>query len=366
MNLKIILTLTVLVAALSCTSKTGTVPAGPVTEKKSYVFSQTALKEPSPATGRDYTAYNKQHTVGPVIPGLYDGAVPQGMAYDSEKKVMFISNYMYNGKPSSLSVLSMETGTFTKVLWLYNPDGTPHTGHVGGLAASKTHLWVASGKGVYRINLSFLYTAQNGDHIKMASFIPTAAKGSFATYSNGILWVGEFTSKDGSYAAPVSHHLKTSSGKVHHAWMAGYLLDKNTDLIESKKITGGRVYPDYIISIPDEVQGAAFSKDILILSLSYGRRNKSTLISFKNPLMSKIQDSFKLPDGTKIPLAVLDTPQRVYALTAPPMTEGISVYKDSLAVVFESGSDKYRSTALFPQGQIQFLPLDIFRKPENK
>ncbi len=362
MNLKIVFTLTVLAAAVSCTSKTSTVPPGPVTGKKAYIFSQTALQKPAPVKGRDYTAYNTDHTDGPLIPGLYEGAVPQGMAYDSEKEIMFISNYMFNGKPSSLSVLSMKTGNFTKVLWLYNPDGTPHTGHVGGLAASRTHLWVASGKGVYRISLSSLYTAQNGDHIKMASFTPTAAKGSFASYASGILWVGEFTSKDGLYTTPDSHHLKTPSGRINHAWMAGYLLDKNTDLIQSKKSAGGKVYPDYIISIPDDVQGAAFSKGILILSLSYGRRNKSRLVSFKNPLKSSTKDRFKLPDGTEIPLAVLDSRQRIHTLTAPPMTEGISVYKDSLAVVFESGSDKYRSTALFPQGRIQLLPLKIFRQ----
>lgn len=320
-------------------------------------FIQMPLKEHTVPAGRDYSDYTKEHRDGPDIPGLYQGAVPQGMAYYEADDLMFISNYMYNGKPSSISVISMTDGSFKKVLWLYNPDGTPHTGHVGGIAVSKTHLWIASGKGVYRTDFTSVENLENGNKLQMTRFIPTAVKGSFAAYAEGILWVGEFTSKSGSYSAPDSHHVKTN-----HGWLAGYILDSSTDCILSANSIEGLVYPDLIISIPDEVQGAAFFNDILVLSLSYGRRNKSRLVSYHNPLAGKIDTAVTLSDGTTIPLAVLDDSVKIHLLFAPPMTEGLVNYKNSIAVLFESGSEKYRKTTLFPQGKIQIFNIKFFRK----
>ncbi len=368
MNLKFLLiTLAVLVSLLSCTSQTP--PGKPTSEtqgRKTYAFRQTPLTNPEKAAGAVYAAYNALHKNGPIIPGLHQGAVPQGLAYDPKKNLMFISNYMFNGNPSSLSVISMENGAFVKVLPLENPDGTPHMGHVGGLAVSKKNLWVASGKGVYRISLAAVYTTDNEKPLTLEQFIPTAAKGSFAAYSEGMLWVGEFTSRDGSYSTPQSHHVKTPSGEVHHAWMAGYSLNPETDRIQSKTVIGGKIYPDYIVSLPDEVQGAAFFKNFLVLSLSYGRRNSSRLVLYKNPLHKQSTERIKLPEGKKIPLTLLDRADQIRTLTAPPMTEGITNDNGTLAVLFESGSVKYRSTGLFPQDRIQFLPPDLTAKQKNQ
>ncbi|MGG4343456.1 hypothetical protein ABEW73_32965, partial [Paenibacillus lautus] len=52
------------------------------------------------------------------------------------------------------SLKSSKTGKRIKTLYLYESGSKKHTGHVGGLAVSKKHLWVASGKNVYKIPLS--------------------------------------------------------------------------------------------------------------------------------------------------------------------------------------------------------------------
>lgn len=360
MKIYLLLPLLIVLLFLGCVQIENNVP--PKSPLPSPVpFSQIMIKEHKIPDSPEYSKYLEVSSKGPVIPGLYQGAVPQGMAYKTAGNLLYISNYMFNGKPSSLSVLSMKTGTFIKVLWLQNPDGTPHTGHAGGLAVSKKYLWIASGNGVYRVALSTVAAAANDAPLKTEKFIATAVKGSFAASSQGVLWVGEFTDKGGSYSTPDSHHLKTSSGGMHHAWMAGYILDPEADTIQSKNIMDGQVYPDYIISIPDEVQGAAFSGNTLILSMSYGRRNKSRLESYKTPLPDGFKQNLNPGNGTAIPLAVLIENAKLHSITAPPMTEGITVYAHSIAVLFESGSDKYRSTALFPQGRIQLLPVDIFQ-----
>lgn len=362
MNYKYLIPLFSILLVFSCTSEKQQQKDKTTSQQKQYVFSQQPLTEQKLPSGASYADYLQFHSDGPEIPGLYQGAVPQGMAYDSQNERMFISNYMFNGKPSSISIVSMKNGKFIKVIWLLNSDGTAHKGHVGGLAVSKKHLWIASGKGVYRVTLASIDTTLNNGQLTMSALIATPVRGSFATYSDGILWVGEFTSKDGSYSTPDSHHIILPSKKINHAWMAGYILNRETDRIQSKLIIRGEIYPDRIISIPDEVQGAAFFKNILLVSLSYGRRNKSHLVSYKNPLSGEQQKLFVIQNSSTIPLSVLDGTNKINSLTAPPMTEGIVNYKNSLAVVFESGSDKYRSTSLYPQGRIQILPINIFRQ----
>jgi hypothetical protein len=189
----------------------------------------------------------------------------------------------------------------------------------------------------------------------MTAFVPTAAKGSFATFADGILWVGEFTSRDGSYSVPDFHHFKNHEGNVNHGWMAGFILDSESDMINFDYKISGVSYPDYILSIPDEVQGAAFIKGRIILSQSYGRKNDSRISVYLDPLGEPAHSVFTTDDGRSIPVWILDDLNLEVEIIAPPMTEGIVNYKSSAAVLFESGSDKYRSTALHPQDRIDIL-----------
>ncbi len=357
---KISAVLTAAVLICACSGKPESLQQHGPADSASVPFSQELIMEHTAPRGESYTDYLKIHKDGPVIPGLYQGAVPQGLAFDPESEKLYISNYMFNGQPSSVSVLSAEDGTFIKVLWLYNPDGTPHKGHVGGIAVSGKYVWISSGRGVYRINKDLIDSTDNKDRLKMETFIRTAVKGSFASYSDGILWVGEFASRDGTYSTPETHHIKLPSGKINHGWMGGYYLNKKSDTVTSENKEGEVLYPDIIISIPDEVQGAAFYGSAVVLSRSYGRRNRSTLVSYENPLEKKPGGSIRLSGGKEIPVYFLDEGNKITSLTAPPMTEGIAAYGKYTAVLFESGSDKYRSTALFPQGRIQLFPSDFF------
>ncbi len=309
----------------------------------------------------EYREYSGLTADGPIIPGLFQSAVPQGMAYYPDAELMFISSYMWDGRASVVSVLSMDDGALMKNIWLENPDGTPHEGHVGGLAISSRHLWIASGKGVYRAPLQTMLDLPDDSTLRLSDFISTAAKGSFASSSDGILWVGEFTSRDGSYTVERSHHFETPSGWLNHGWMAGYVLDPDTDLIRSTARISGWIYPDYILSIPHEVQGAAFIEDIVVLSRSYGRTNDSRLSIFRNPLSESAPESVPGPDGKNIPVWFLDGETQLHELVIPPMSEGVVNHHGSVAVLFESASDKYRDTARFPEDRIQIVTLPDVR-----
>ena len=252
----------------------------------------------------------------------------------------------------------MSDGLLRKTLWLLNPDGAPHMGHVGGLAVSKKYLWIASGKGVYYVSLETFENQSDNTNLKMTAFVQTAAKGSFATFSEGILWIGEFTSRDGSYSVPDFHHFKNHEGNLNHGWMAGFILDNESDMINQENTIVGVSYPDYILSIPHEVQGAAFIKDKIILSQSYGRKNDSRISVYFDPLEEAPHSAFAANDGRSIPVWIMDEQNLELEIMAPPMTEGIVEYKGPAAVLYESGSDKYRNTAKNPQDRIGFLDVD--------
>ena len=305
----------------------------------------------------EYDLYNRIREDGPLIPGIFQAAVPQGMAYYSNKDLMLISNYMFDSRPGCITAISMSDGLLKTTLWLLNPDGSPHMGHVGGLAVSKKYLWIASGKGVYYVSLETFENQLDNTNLPMTAFIQTAARGSFAAFSDGILWIGEFTSRDRSYTVPDFHHFKNHEGNMNHAWMAGFILDSESDMINRENIVTGISYPDYILSIPHEVQGAAFTKGRIILSQSYGRKNNSRISVYFNPLEQLPHSFFVTDDNRSIPVWILDNQNLEVEITAPPMTEGIVDYKGSAAVLYESGSDKYRNTAKNPQDRIHILTL---------
>lgn len=303
----------------------------------------------------EYGFYSSRIDKGPIIPGIFQSAVPQGMAYYDETDLMIISNYMFDGRPSCLTVVNMSDGLLKKTLWLLNPDGSPHKGHVGGLAVSNKFLWIASGKGAYYISLDSFNNLTDNSNLKMTAFVPSAAKGSFATFSDGILWIGEFTSRDGSYSVPTSHHYETLNGSLNHAWLTGFVLNNVSDLINQENLIAGINYPDYILSIPHEVQGAVFTNNNIYLSQSYGRKNNSRISVYTNPLEGPPYNKFIIKEDLTVPVWILGKDNLIIEIKSPPMTEGIVAYKGAIAVLFESGSDKYRSTAKNPQDRIDIL-----------
>jgi hypothetical protein len=137
--------------------------------------------------------------------------------------------------------------------------------------------------------------------------------------------------------------------------MAGFYLDEDTGDIKDAMRDAGTAYPSFFISIPDQVQGAAFTREHIILSRSYGRKNNSLLSVYRIPFHRQPEDYFTLENKTDVPVWHLDCRHHVRTITAPPMTEGIVMVEGALAVLFESAADKYRRTSRFPQDRIHFL-----------
>lgn len=280
------------------------------------IFSLSGLVHPGEveAASSKYKKFFDISKKGAPIPG-YSGTkewIPQGLALVPSKNWIIISHYWGNkdnNQASSISITSSKTSKRIKTLYLYESGSKKHTGHVGGLAVSKNHLWVASGKNVYKIPLSTMSSKKDYSNIVMTPYA-LGHKASYATYSDGILWIGEYMDGEdqgGKQCAP------GPKGKLR-----GYPLTSSDGFPSNRKAT-------YVWSTPDRIQGAVVTKSRVVYSQSCGRNNASKLLIYTR--------------GAKEKAAA--TP-----LTMPPMSENIAMRGNDLYVLFESGARKYRNGAM--------------------
>ncbi len=366
--LKILLIPTLIVISLilgSCISKA---PEGnkAKTAKKPLkleipVLEQTPLKQLDLSKNPNYTRFAKYAEAGPVIPGLMEGSVPQGLAYLKEKGWLLISSYMNRALPSNITAVDLKDGKLKKTIWLAEEGGVPFTGHVGGICVSKKHIWVASGNGLHGILIENFLKAKDNSTLIFSTDFPTEVRASFATSTDGYVWVGEFSYyPDGiasRYSTKKLHHLKAPDGKNQYGWAVGYKLDEETDMPVSAQ-------PQYVLSIMDKVQGMAFYRDYIFLSTSYGRSNNSRLLVHKNPMIA-LKDkphTYVELGGKKVPLWFIYSGNQANVLVTPSMMEGITMAEGKLALLFESGADKYRSTGIWPLDKMYLLDIERFLK----
>ncbi|MBU5445324.1 S-layer homology domain-containing protein [Paenibacillus sp. MSJ-34] len=299
---------------------------------------------------------------GPVIPGLKQDLVPQGLAYDQEHHWLLVVAYLNDGRPATLSIMDAGSGSLLKSVVLYEENGQPYTGHAGGVAVSRKHVWIASEQYLYRLDKNDIVAAGDSGQVQFQGRIPVVTEAAFVTYADDTLWVGEFY-ESASYPTDPSHHLTNRDGDLHYAWMAAYRLDPATDELPAGKWDGNvnnAVVPDSILSIREKVQGAVIRDDSIILSTSYGRNKDSDLFRYNNPL-SEDPHTTAVFGGQSVPVWFLDgesAKPNNSRLTILPMSEGIVGIGDDLYVVFESGATKYRFTTTYVMDRMLKLNLE--------
>ena len=244
-----------------------------------------------------------------VIPGLNSSMIPQGMCDTGE--YILISAYDKNkDKNSCIYVVKKSTGKLIKTVYLYDSKS-----HVGGLAYDGNHIWVGNGKEltVSKILLSSIRNAKDGAFVQCDKYeIKTGnvqnVVADFVTYSDSILWVGQFKKKNNTYI---------------YGYDISQVNSLNLELTER-----------YRIKIPKQMQGMAFDKlNRIILSQSCGRNNSSKIYVYDKPdyILQENIHTTELVDPIKI-------------IIAPPGSENIFVGSDELLyILFESGADFYRN-----------------------
>ncbi len=279
-----------------------------------------------------------------IVPGLSENVVPQGIGRNPETGYTYISSYFdESGKASVISVLD-EKGRFVAEYHVYNKNGTPFTGHMGGICVTEDYLYFSGpNAGNYYSVAEFALKnlPLTGSHdIVIDTTVTLPIHSSYLFYDSGILWVGTFYLA-GSYDLGKHFNFKTQNadGTQYGGYAAAFVLDG-----EEKRLTvkSGENYavPSFVLATPDKVQGFAYNDGKVCLSKSYGRNNDSTLEYFEID-MAKADKTITV-DGKTYPMTVLDRLNRTKTVTAMCMTEGITLDANGrIMVLFESAAKKY-------------------------
>ena len=273
------------------------------------------------------------------IPGLSDGFIPQGLAYDWRTDSFFMTGYDKDGEASPVYVVDRAEGELQKTVLLGNEDGTAFTGHAGGLALHGQYVYVAGGAEycLYVFSYDDVLRAENGTTVCALGRFSTGnaedgIRVSCVTAEENRIWVAEFYHEP-KYPTPESHKMTTAAGEYQQALAVAYEFSDG-----EASVFGIDPQPTIGYSLPDKVQGMAFENGYVYLSSSYG-------VSFSHIWeydRSKAAYQTDLSvQGVSIPVYALDSAARTKDMKIAPMSEEIVFVEGRYYTMCESASEKY-------------------------
>ena len=270
-----------------------------------------------------------------ITPGLDTKFVPQGIAYNKKHNLILVVGYNSDKTPSPIFLLDTD-GNIKKKITIKNTENKDYTGHAGGIISFNDIIFVSSGKKVYKLDMNKVLLANDNTSVKADSITKVDTDGATMFVYDKYLFVTEFY-EETKYQTDASHHIKTPSGDTNKAIAFAYEIDEtNSSGLKSNE-------PKLVLSIPEKVQGLLVKADEIILSTSFGRYNDSYIYKYNNILNNESTKTFKYNDK-EIPLYIMDKADITYTLLAPLMSEGMTLYNDSVLILFESAAAKYRLT----------------------
>lgn len=264
-------------------------------------------------------------------PGLDDGFICQGIAYDDGSDLVLVSGYMADGSASRIYVTTLDD----KSHYVSLTEGEKaFTGHAGGIAVSGGKLYIATGYGIYILNLSDITNAENGASLDVGEKIHVNNKASFCYTDDTYLYVGEF--HDGGKYNIEGHDFETAEG-THYAICSRYALSDPSK-------------PDRVYSIRDKVQGICFMPDgKIVMSTSYGITSSVYYVYEESDAVN----SGKTVDGA--PVYYLDKVEKQF--NGPAMAEGLDYLDGKVITLTESASNKYIFGKFFFANKIVVLDI---------
>lgn len=251
-----------------------------------------------PIPGLNYTetmCWNKENLQYENV--ICTSMTPQGICI--AKEYLLISAYCHTQAHNSvIFVLDKNTGTYRKTIIL---DGKYHA---GGLAydTERNRVWVALGSSlpdtIAGFSLQEMETYSQNQPISFTSKceIPELENGSFITYDQGTLYVGQFK--------------KNEKCPIYACKM-----DENHHLISQKEL-----------KLPQKVQGIVVYGDNILLSQSYGLTKSSLIVhNYKDTVIQ------------------LDEETLAREFIMPQKMQQIYIDDNDLYVIFESAAYAYRA-----------------------
>ncbi len=270
-----------------------------------------------------------------VIPWSNKGYIAQGISYDPESDNFYLTGYMKDGSASPILVVNKSSRKLVNAVRMAKPDGSPFTGHAGGLSVMDGKIYIAgsSDSCFYVFEKAAVDKTKRNSSVKYTTILTLGdgnAKGdgvkvAYSTVHNGILYAGEFH-RDPNYILSDAHQVQTKDG-LQYALAVGFS-------IEAK----GQAKAQVAFSIPDLIQGMCFSDDAIYLTSSWGL-GKSKV--YKYNFNSLEAGGTKEVCGQTVPLYTLTLSNASASWVLPPMAEEIEFTDGRFYITNESASNKY-------------------------
>ena len=289
-----------------------------------------------------------------IIPGLNEHATPQGLTYRKDKNMFYLSAYFYGQVTTSvIFAVDAQTGEKTSEYYLYQADGTPYCGHVGGISVSEKDLYIADGEYVHRISLSQIDSiGKKGnlsleESINLASGSSTHPSNAFIYCADGYLWTGNY------HNSSVDKFSKKPFSEKYYTAIRAYKLDmsetsglsaeyktKNTDKYEYNYT------PAFIYTVNEEgVQGISVTENSLFLSCSHIEDKYGFLHTYDRPEADESEEKLIYDDDREVSLIHLDLKK---SLNTIPGNEEIVIVDNHIYSSFESGDIRFRFSVIGP------------------
>lgn len=269
------------------------------------------------------------------IPELDKGYVPQGFCYIDSMDVYAVTAYAAD-KASIITFIDGENGQRLKTVSLGYEDGSVSKAHAGGIADIGDSLIVTIGDCIKRIRLSDVAECDDYSTVVFTGSLQTDLTScSYACSYGDLLLVGEFyvCKTDSSYIPKPGHFSFISFFERSYAYCE--VMDMS-DL--DKAFSQEKPEVEYVIAMPNSVQGVAFDGETLVTAVSYGRNNDSYLRYYD---LSKAQAKTTEVYGSQVELLLPGKSCITSSVTLPPLLEGIDMHGEKVAGIFESGAEKY-------------------------
>ena len=341
---KIALKLSACVLALLMLSSCGGTKVTRTKDITNKITQTSVIEKTDIYESEEYATFFNNFSKNFVVPGLYEGIIPQGICFDETTGYLLITGYFEDALfPSMVMCVDQKTGKFISAHPLLNTEGEPYYGHAGGIASSQNTVYITTDYECYTFSSSVLKETKNNTEIRFTGKFKLNTLGSFACIHNNIFWTGDFIESDDKEREKVTDVTTLNNGETFYAYCEGYILEDGLPSINKINSESNGYIPDYFLAIPEQVQGMAFTKtDKIIFSTSYGRKNDSKLYIYDDVLITEKSGTKKV-DGKNIDLYACNNEMLIKEITAPPMAEGMAIHYDGIYLIFESGAEKYRN-----------------------
>ena len=305
-----------------------------------------------------------------IYPGLNEHLIPQGIAYRKDTNQFYLSGYFsakIKNMNSSIVVVDAETGKIAAQYQLLHADGTPHRGHVGGIAISDKDLYIENGSRIQRISLATIDATGASGHLKIEENIMLtlgiSSPNDFLECSDGYLWTGNYYDiEDKKYSKTIAHD-------SYPFLIRGYKLDATqpSGLAAEYKVEGNELYdyvPEVLYEVEEQkIQGMTSIGNYLVTATSKSW-NPSYLYVYDTSKPAGTNGAVTLDGGIEIPVIRLNLEKSIKAI---PYMEEIAATGGKLYVTFESGAIKYRrKTSKYTTDSVWKIDVEKLTAPAAK